>query len=155
MQSMDLVGEAAAAQRRDAAQVGEVAAAKQAAVGTADAGTQAQAQREGWQALQERAQQGGEAATAPLAPEAAAEARGEETAGGAAPGGQVKAVQAAVERQDAGASKAEQDAAAEAALREAEEREAAGGNLWARALAAAGAAGTAAAIAAAVSSAGV
>ncbi len=64
-------------------------------------------------------------------------------------------MEAAARRQDEGASEREAEEEAERVLREAEEREGQGGNLWAKALGAAGVAATGAAIAAAVTSGGL
>lgn len=160
MESMELTGEKERAEAREAADVGQVAAAKEAAVGTSDAGAQAAAAEAGQQRLEERAQRGaaGEAATGagPAAPAQAAPAADlkEQQAQGAA-GPQKEAVEAAARLKDQGASDREAEAEAEQVLREAEEREGQGGNLWAKALGAASVAATGAAIAAAVTSGGL
>ncbi|KAL4457761.1 hypothetical protein ABPG75_012626 [Micractinium tetrahymenae] len=155
MESMDLVGEAEAVEAKEQRDVGAVAASKEAAVGAGGAEHKERAQEEGWQRLEERAQEGG-AGAAPLAaaPEAAA-AKEQQAAGGEAAGAQREAVEAVAAAEDAGASREEQEAEAERALKEAEEREGEGGNIWARALGAAGVAASAAAVAAAVAGGGV
>lgn len=160
MESMELTGERQQAEAREAADVGQVAAAREAAVGTSDTGVQAAAAEEGQQRLEQRAQRraAGEAATGagPAAPAQAAPAAElkEQQSEGAA-GAQKAAVEAAARRKDEGASEQEAEEEAERVLREAEEREGQGGNLWAKALGAAGVAATGAAIAAAVTSSGI
>jgi hypothetical protein len=153
MESMELVGERAEVQRKADQEVGHVAAAKAAAVGTEDADVQRRAQHAGEQQLDGRAQQGAGAETparpaaAPAAP--AAELNAEQQAAGNEDV-QQHAMEAAARQQDAGASQEEQEAAAKRALEEAEEQEGEGGNVWAKALGAAGVAASATAVAAAV-----
>lgn len=155
MESMDLGGEAAEAEAKKRRDVGAVAASKEAAVGGGGAEERQQAQAKGWQQLEGQARGEGPGAV-PLAaaPEAAA-AKGGQAAGGEAADAQRQAVEAAAAAQDAGASREEQEEVAAKALREAEEREGEGGNIWARALGAAGVAASAAAVAAAVAGSGV
>lgn len=142
---MELVGARQAAEAREQQAVGQVAAAKDAAVGTADAGAQAAAQAAGEQLLEQRARHGTAAAAGVCEP---ARLRRQQAEEGAA-GEPRQAVEAAARAQDRGASTREQEEAAERALQEAEEQEAARGNIWARALGAAATAAGAAAVAAA------
>lgn len=146
MESMELVGERAEVQRKADQEVGHVAAAKAAAVGTEDADVQRRVQHAGEQQLDGRAQQGAGAET-PARP--AAELNAEQQAAGNEDV-QQHAMEAAARQQDAGASQEEQEAAAKRALEEAEEQEGEGGNVWAKALGAAGVAASATAVAAAV-----
>ena len=148
MESMELLGAKQQAQQQD---VGHVAAAKEAAVGTSDSGAQHQAQQAGHRKLAQRdgAEPSGGAALAAEPTDAGGQAAAppkEEQAVGAM-GAQLQAVEAVAEQQDAGASREQQLEEAERALHDAEEKEGEGGNLWAKALAAAGVAASAAAVA--------
>ena len=153
MESMELLGAKQQAQQAQQADVGQVAAAKEAAVGTADRGAQQQAQQAGHRQLEARAQRdgAGPSGAAALAPQrtdadkAAAPPKEQQAVG--AMGAQLQAVETVAQQQDAGASREQQQEEAERALREAEQKEGEGGNPWAKALAAAGVAASAAAVA--------
>ncbi|KAL4443023.1 hypothetical protein ABPG77_008514 [Micractinium sp. CCAP 211/92] len=155
MESMDLGGEAAKAEAKERRDVGAVAASKEAAVGGGGAEERQQAQIKGWQQLEGQARGEGPGAVPVAAASEAAAAKGGQAAGGEAADAQRQAVEAAAAAQDAGASREEQEEEAAKALREAEEREGEGGNVWARALGAAGVAASAAAVAAAAAGGGV
>ena len=154
MESMELLGAKQQAQQAQQQDLGHVAAAKEAAVGTSDSGAQQQAQQAGHRKLEERAQRdgaephGGAALAAEPADaggQAAVPPKEEQAVG--AMGAQLQAVEAVAEQQDAGASRERQLEEAQRALHDAEEKEGEGGNLWAKALAAAGIAASAAAVA--------
>lgn len=154
MESMDLLGQAAEAEAKERRDAGAVAASKEAAAGSGGAARMQRAEEEGWQQLEERARGEGPGAVPAAAPQEAAAAKEQQAAGGDAAGMQRSAVEAAAAAQDGGASREEQEAEAERALKEAEEREGEDGNIWARAVGAAGVAASAAAVAAAVAGSG-
>jgi hypothetical protein len=148
MESMDLHVEKAAAEDKAVQGEGHVSAAKEAAIGSADTGKQQQAEQEGEQKLEARAQQdtGSQSSAAQFMERQVAKGSGAQGDGQ----GQAQALEAAAKQQDAAGGEEVDEEACEKALKEAQDKEAEEGNLWAKALSAAGVAASAAALAATV-----